>query len=167
MKKPKPTSLPIPNSDRILDIIAKANHVAYIEWLQAVLEEHAEPIRRELARLKASSILSEYPALDLTAIEALPNPHDGRIGYWAKMTPEERSHEMHRRMQVRRGKLHPRDPRSPQHKSWVETMRKVQKGVWENLSVKERKARVANLKAGQEKARRARKVPVVALEKAS
>jgi hypothetical protein len=70
--------------------------------------------------------------------------------YWAKMTPEERSVEMLRRLAMRGNKLHPRDKRSPKHAAWVKTMSDAQKKRYENMTVRERKQWQASLQAGRE-----------------
>lgn len=87
----------------------------------------------------------------------------GARGYWARMTAEERTAEMQRRILVHQGKapssraagdvnsLHPRDARSPRHAAWVKKMRKANLERWANYTPEERAARIASSTA---KARR-------------
>lgn len=88
---------------------------------------------------------------------------------WADMTPEQRSVEMKRRQAVARGeapsmradgltkpKLHPRDPRSPEHGKWLETMRRTQKKRWKNMPPAERTAQLKKMAAASNAARAAR-----------
>jgi hypothetical protein len=82
-------------------------------------------------------------------------------GYWAKMTPEQRSAEMKRRAAVivakggksvilpRGGKLHPRDPRHPGHEAWLAKLRAAQKKTWANMSKAKQRAQQARMQAGR------------------
>ena len=78
--------------------------------------------------------------------------------------PEERSLEMKRRQKVaalKKGKSgHPRDPNHPGHAEWLKKTGRAAKKRWRNMSVRDRKARLAAMAAGRQK-------PVVQLEKAS
>lgn len=69
--------------------------------------------------------------------------------YWSKMTPEERSAEMVRRMNKRKKTLHPRDVNHPDHQAWVEKMRKVSKASWNSLTAAQKKARLAQMRKGK------------------
>jgi hypothetical protein len=163
----KETSIPERKSDRIAMMIAKANQVATIDWLHAILEEQAEPIRREMAEAAGRQVMAtlpefvrSIPAVDPKAIEAAkPSKKNVKL-YWDRMTPEERSAEMKRRVS-RRGqrkglthsealKLHPRDKRSPRHGDWVEMMRNVQKQRFANMSVRQRKQWQGAMLAGRQ-----------------
>jgi len=87
--------------------------------------------------------------------------------YWATLSPEERKHEMQRRMTVRLQKraglpvvktvgLHPRDVGHPGHAAWLKTMRKSSKGFWDRLTPEARQERLRNLQAAKAKAAKAR-----------
>lgn len=51
-------------------------------------------------------------------------------------------------------KLHPRDPRHPEHEAWAEMMSKAQKKRWNNLSAAARKKQIAKMTAGTRRAHR-------------
>ena len=60
---------------------------------------------------------------------------EARRGYWAKMTPEERSAEMKRRGGIAKKRAegkptHPRDPRHPKHAEYVEKLRVAGAARW-------------------------------------
>jgi len=80
-------------------------------------------------------------------------------GYWASMTPEERSAEMTRRMEVHRQKL--------KHQRRSEAGRRTGKEAWRSLTVKQRKERIANMNVARLAKRAADKLPVVTLEKSA
>jgi hypothetical protein len=75
-------------------------------------------------------------------------------GYWAGMTPEQRSIEMQRRKDVtlakRAGKVvkklkqpnHPRNADHPKHKQWLAKVRKRSRETWANYSPTVREARI-------------------------
>jgi hypothetical protein len=102
---------------------------------------------------------------------------------WDKLSPEERSAEMMRRIQVAREKreaariaaLHPRDVGHPDHEKWAANLRKTRKSEWEKKSPAQKKAFVAAMKAGKAKSERERKKaeraaatsPVVTMEKSA
>ena len=87
------------------------------------------------------------PAIDgtVTARAARKRPDNS---YWDNMTPEQRSVEMKRRMAVSAGKiagkttvkmaakLHPRDPRHPEHEKWRAMMSEAQRKRWAGVSKK-------------------------------
>jgi hypothetical protein len=68
--------------------------------------------------------------------------------------PEERRIEMKRRIAMRgkKPKLHPRDPKHPGHDEWMAKMKSVQKKTWKNMTVAQRKARLASMAAGRKPA---------------
>jgi hypothetical protein len=69
--------------------------------------------------------------------------------------PEERKAEMARRMAKRAkppGKLHPRDPRHPEHEKWKAKLRRAQLKKWNSLSPADRKKRLALMQAGHQAA---------------
>lgn len=76
-----------------------------------------------------------------------------QAGYWAQMTPGERSKEMKRRMAKGRrkkgAKLHPRDPNHPGHEEWLKKMSKASKAAWAKLSPEEHDTRVAKTLEGR------------------
>ena len=109
-----------------------------------------------LARLTKSGVLIKNGTLFSVNPKRRENPHvaAGRAsaGYWAKMTPEQRSAEIkRRRANITHAKLHPRDPRHPEHEAWVEKMREVNRKRWASMSKAERKRRSDAMVAGRAK----------------
>lgn len=86
-------------------------------------------------------------------------------GYWARLTPEQRSIEMRRRRAVSKAKhpkaSHPRYPGHPGHEEWLNNMRKATRKAWNNLTPAEREARLKKAQAG----RYAKSKPVIKMEK--
>ena len=158
--------IPERKSERIALVIAKANQIAAIEWLHAIIEEHAAPVRQDMAELQGSLgkgttpttvLIEEFKLPELAA----PNGRaksTGMSAYWAKMTPEERSAEMQRRADMRKGVtpavklrpgLHPRDPEHPGHEKWLAGVRKRSRKFWASLSPAQRKERLRKMQAGR------------------
>lgn len=153
-----------------------------IDTLQAELDNiriqlHAFMGKAESARAaidvvrvtaEAAPVVVEFKHRQLKAPAKAKRAKASMKGYWASMTPEERSQEMQRRMKVRgkakpqvklqgepkltfaeRLKLHPRDVRSPRHDDWVKKVAKAQRARFENMSVREKKAWQAAMQAGR------------------
>jgi hypothetical protein len=91
-------------SDRIAALIAKANQVAMIDWMHAVLEERGEPLRKEMAELQTSIDGRQVvPVMDFRAIDApVKKKGSGSAKFWAQYTPEERTAIMQRRSRNRK-----------------------------------------------------------------
>ena len=51
-----------------------------------------------------------------------------------------------------RVKLHPRDPRHPEHEAWLQTMKTSQQKVWERMTPAQRKKRVNKMLAARTRA---------------
>lgn len=81
--------------------------------------------------------------------------------------PVERKREMKRRRKItakKMGKkLHPSDPKSPDHAKWAKSVGKASRNHWASMTVKERKQRLAKMRAGRD----AKRIPEVRLELAS
>lgn len=68
----------------------------------------------------------------------------GPAGYWARLTPEERSVEMRRRLAIGRDKH--KGTKSPE---FAAKMSKASKAVWANMTPAQKKARVRKIQAGR------------------
>lgn len=160
----KENELSFKKSERIALQIAKANQIAAVELLHAILEEQIEPVRHELAALQAMNRLPETPVINVKAIEGPAKAEFKRksravSSYWASMTAEQRSKEMKRRLQKRakteelslaeRMKLHPRDKRSPRHEQWIKTMTKAARRRFDSMSAREVKQWKAAMQQGR------------------
>jgi hypothetical protein len=119
-------------------------------------------MQRELDNMRAAlaRIQERQNGYEETAEETAPRGKgSAQAAYWARMTPEERSAEMTRRLMLRDKKsaaktagadldrLHPRDVRSPRHEAWVKKMRAANKRTWSNYTPEQRAARVAHASA--------------------
>jgi hypothetical protein len=136
-----------------------------------LLQEHLDTMKAELYQLQA--VLANGHAAETVAQSrrlAAPRkkgwPADAAQGYWGKMTPEERSVEMQRRMALRTAKKakanHPRNEGHPGHAAWLAKLRKVQQERWNSLSPAAQKRHIKQMLAAREAHREAR---IVTLEK--
>lgn len=95
-----------------------------------------------------------------------PRKSKAVAGYWANLTPEQRTAEMKRRKEVAEqnaaAKLHPRDPRHPGHAKWKTNIGDATRNAWSKLSAKEKKARIQ--KALDGRSPRANGAPTVHME---
>ena len=92
------------------------------------------------------------PAINGTGTGRAARKSIGVSNYWASMSKEERSAEMKRRLAVSAGKiagkttvkmaakLHPRDPRHPEHEKWRALMSEAQRKRWAGVSKKAKHA---------------------------
>jgi hypothetical protein len=71
-------------------------------------------------------------------------------GYWDKMTPEQRSAEMKRRMASRSG-LHPRDSKHPKHNEWLRKVRLANRRRWESMTPQQQREQMSAAGAGRTK----------------
>lgn len=150
---------------------------AQAELIERQILEAATPVVLELKQQRAAIRPAMARTLALIG-EGEPakkrrnkKPNGGSAGYWAKMTPEERSAEMTRRMQKSgraktAKKLHPRDKDHPKHAEWLANMTAAVRKKWKSYSPREQKRRMkatAQASVAAAAARRAAKVPTVAM----
>jgi len=120
-----------------------------MQHMITLMQRELDNMRAALARVQARQAGHEE-----APTHAEKSRRQAVVGYWAKMSPEERSAEMRRRGMVRTGKkgakgkkqkhaqygqltttgqpvkMHPRDPRHPGHDAWLAKLRVVQKKAW-------------------------------------
>ena len=93
------------------------------------------------------------PGLPAPGRKKRGKPHGGIKGYWAKMTPAERSVEMKRRLakssHAAKQPNHPRNANHPKHKQWLAKMKKAMRKSWDGLTPTVREQRIAASLAGR------------------
>jgi hypothetical protein len=143
----------IPGLQRAIDILQEQLDLMKTEMysIQGVLVERT--------RAHSDGMIVTDDVVPVTRQLEAPKPKRGRPkkaavvtvrkaamkGYWASMTPEERSAEMKRRASVtakkKNAKLHPRDEKHPDHAIWLGNLRKAVRKQWDGYSPAEKKRR--------------------------
>lgn len=145
----------LPGMQHMLDLMQRQ-----LDAMRLELSAAQEPQKKLRRPLKAA----EAPA---------PAPARNPSGWPAD--PDERKKEMARRMQARdakrrqRAQAHPKSIAAkdhPQHEKFVKIMRQASKRSWDNLTPKQRKARLAKMAAGR-KAKQAAPIPMIKMATAS
>ena len=149
--------------DSELNRYAASGMAAYLPGMQYMIElmqHELDEFRNRLA------LLQEMKEPVEGRKRGRPKGSGGSYG-WEGMTPEERSAEMKRRMQVHKRKLLVTHPDHPDHAKWVAKMARLHRAVWAKKTKAEKEAWKAKMAAGKVKAAAKKHKPAVALAAAS
>ena len=145
--------MPKPPNYEIMGIAAMIpGFQAAVDILQSQLDEMREKLgalQNGNAPKKPGRPRKEQPPVETGELNARGKPL--KSGYWATLTPEERSAEMRRRREVQKANkpTHPRDPRHPDHEAWLKKLRRVAVKRWDAKTPAQKKAHLAKMIAGR------------------
>jgi len=118
------------------------------QFINEAMEYHIRSLEEQLAPQDGAETARNYISASMKQAIAGETPKGRQGEQWAKLSAEERSAEMKRRLALGRANrpTHPRDPRHPGHDAWIAKLRKSQKKAWSNLTPAEQKIKIAKMR---------------------
>ena len=132
---------------------AQLGMAALLPGMQHMLTLMQEELDRMRVYLAAGARIEAAPGLAITEITGRP-----ALTYWTRSleppqpaVPKRRGRLPAQRIEAEAPpvKLHPRDPRHPEHEAWLQTMKTSQQKVWERMTPAQRKKRVNKMLAAR------------------